>query len=75
MCTVRPDQQQVNEIAVRRFRFVRGNGIQDQGDSGGPIMDAGGVAHAMTITGNRVDRAVAVSLPDAGPRARVTSRL
>lgn len=64
VCTVRLDQYQVNENGIWHYRFVRVDGIQFHGDSGGPISDGSGVTHAMTIQGNGVDRATAVALAD-----------
>ncbi|MFJ4694068.1 S1 family peptidase [Streptomyces sp. NPDC088766] len=64
VATVRVDEYRINENHIIHLNLGRGDGIQAHGDSGGPVMDAHGILHAMTITGDEVATAVAVSLAD-----------
>ncbi|MFF4710669.1 trypsin-like serine protease [Streptomyces eurythermus] len=75
VCTVRLNRWIENNHHVWHYEFSWGDGIQSHGDSGGPITDASGVVHAMTISGNNRTTAVAVALADEDLQKWIASKL
>ncbi|MGW3017996.1 S1 family peptidase [Streptomyces longwoodensis] len=75
VCTVRVGPYLENNEHIVHMDVARGDGIQNNGDSGGPIVDAAGVPHAMTISGDHRTVARAVSLADSDLQNWIVSRI